>query len=499
MFIFMLLFPTLWDIINVYNKGAVSMNNNMPNNNGNNNGLNPVSLGSVNNGNVGDIPPVPPVESLNGTDVTPVQPVQAPVNPVPPVEPVSSVPPVNNTIPVTPTVGSVPPVQPVESEVNNIPPVNSVPPVEPVNPIPPVEPVSTIPPVEPITPVGSVGYDIPQAMDQFNTTPVFNEIGTVPPIPDNPIPTPVVNNPEPKPKKKMNKTLFVLIIVLLIAAVGVGVYIFLNVSNKTTTPNVVLKNVEIELGSEVSSNIEDYATFNGIASSSCTLDTSAISTDTLNQEYDFTIVCNGVTYTGKAKIVDTTAPIVEVKEVTVQVGTTVSPEDFIASCSDASECSYQFKNEATVNGYLTQAGTDNAVEIVVTDEAGNTANVTALLNVTVDEVPTVYLRCTLDNVSLVFGIIDGNFSGNVTRSTTFTLEESEYNNLKDTYLGSANITYEDITGTPSFDDSTLTLTVSEVLTKAELDSEEATTLPTQYGELRAYFAGKGYTVGREQP
>ena len=481
----MLLFPTLWDIINVYNKGAVSMNNNMPNNNGNNNGLNPVSLGSVNNGNVGDIPPVPPVESLNV--VPPVQSEQVPVSLVSSVEPVT---------PVAQPVSSVPPVQP---DVNTVSPVSPVPPVEPVNPVPPVEPVSPIPPVDSVTPVGPVSYDIPQAMDQFNTTPVFNEIGTVPPIPDNPIPTPVVNNPEPKPKKKMNKTLFVLIIVLLIAAVGVGVYIFLNVSNKTKTPNVVLKNVEIELGSEVSSNIDDYATFNGIASSSCSLNTNNISTDTVNQEYEFTITCNGVTYTGKAKIVDTIAPVVEVKEVTVQVGSTVSPEDFIASCNDASECSYQFKNEATVNGYLTQAGTDNAVEIVVTDEAGNTANVTALLNVTVDEVPTVYLRCTLDQVSLRFGIIDGNFSGNVTRDTSFTLDESEYNNLKDTYLGSANITYEGVTGTPSFDDSTFTLTVSEVLTKAELEGELGTTLPTVYGELRLYFVNQGYTVSPEQP
>ena len=485
MFIFMLLFPTLWDIINVYNKGAVSMNNNMPNNNGNNNGLNPVSLGSVNNGNVGDIPPVPPVESLNV--VPPVQPEQVPVSPVSPVETVT---------PVAQPVSSVPPVQP---DVNTVSPVSPVPPVEPVNPVPPVEPVSPIPPVDSVTPVGPVSYDIPQAMDQFNTTPVFNEIGTVPPIPDNPIPTPVVNNPEPKPKKKMNKTLFVLIIVLLIAAVGVGVYIFLNVSNKTKTSNVVLKNVEIELGSEVSSNIDDYATFNGIASSSCSLNTNNISTDTVNQEYEFTITCNGVTYTGKAKIVDTIAPVVEVKEVTVQVGSTVSPEDFIDNCDDASECSYQFKNEDTVKGYLTQAGTDNPVEIVVTDEAGNTANVTALLNVTVDEVPTVYLRCTLDQVSLRFGIIDGNFSGNVTRDTSFTLDESEYNNLKDTYLGSANITYEGVTGTPSFDDSTFTLTVREVLTKAELEGELGTTLPTVYGELRLYFFNQGYTVSPEQP
>ena len=482
----------------IYNKGAVSMNNNVPNNNGNDNGLNPVSLGSVDNGNVGNIPPVPPVESLNGPDVTLGQPVQEPVSPVPPVEPVNSVPLENNSVSVQPTVDPVSTGFPGGSDAS-IPSVNPVPPVEPVSSVSPVEPVSTIPPVEPVAPVQPVSYDVPQAMDGFNTTPVFNEIGTVPPISDNPIPTPNFNTPEPKPKKKVNKTLFVLIIVLLIAAVGVGVYIFLTVSNKTTTPNVVLKEVEIELGSEVSSDISDYATFNGIASSSCTLDTSDIDADTLNQEYDFTIVCNGVTYTGKARIVDTTAPVVEVKEVTVQVNGSVSPEDFIDNCDDASDCSYQFEDEETVNGYLTQVGENNSVEIIVTDEAGNTTTVTAMLNVVEDAVPSVYLRCTLDNVSLLFGIIDGNFSGNVTRSTSFTLDESEYNNLKDTYENSSNITYEGITGAPSFDDSTYTLTVSETLTKAELDQEEGTTLPTAYGELRAYFVGEGYTVGLEQP
>ena len=79
--------------------------------------------------------------------------------------------------------------------------------------------------------------------------------------------------------RKTNKLIFVIIIVLLIAAVGVGVYIFLNMSNKPASVSVTPKEVKIEVGSEVSTNILDYATFNGVNSANCSLDTSNI-TDT---------------------------------------------------------------------------------------------------------------------------------------------------------------------------------------------------------------------------
>ena len=242
------------------------MNNNMPNNNGNGNDLNAVSLGSIDTGNVNNIPPVPPVDSLNSTPVDNLNSgvnasVQQPVNPVAPVEPVT----------------------PVES-------------AQPMNPgvVPPIDAMSsgTIPPVEPVAPVEPVSYDIPQTIDQFNTTPVFNEIGTVPPIPNGLVQTPVMSPEEPKPKKKKNKLIFVIIIVLLIAAVGVGVYIFLNVSNKPAKIGVTPKEVEIEAGAEVSTNIEDYATFTGINSANCSLDTSNITyTSVVGAEYSFSITC----------------------------------------------------------------------------------------------------------------------------------------------------------------------------------------------------------------
>ena len=438
------------------------MNNNMPNNNNGNNSLNAVSLGSIDNGNVNNIPPVPPVDSLNQ------QPVDAPAN--------------NQVVNPVPSVDSVTPVNPV-------PPVDNVSPVQPVEA---VQPVDNIPVMEPVAPVS---YDVPETINNFNTTPVFNEIGTVPPITDGPVQAPVVNTPEPKPKKKMNKLIFVMIIVLLIAAVGVGVYIFLNMSNEPAQVSVVPTAVEIEAGSEVSTDINDYATFTGINSSNCSLDTASITdTSVVGAEYAFSITCGAAVYNGTATIVDTVAPVVVLKEVTVQVGGSISPEDFIDNCSDASECSYTFEDESTVNGYLSTAGNYH-VNIVVTDSSGNEVVAEGTLVVTEDEVPDLYLSCTMDNETVRLGITDSTFTGAAVRSYIFTFDDiNTYNTFKSANENSSEVTYENVTGTPTFDDANLTLTLTQNLTQAQISS-----LPTAYGDLRTYYDNLGYSCTLEQP
>ena len=524
------------------------MNNNMPNNNtnGNNNDLNAVSLGNIEMGNNNPIPPVPPVDTN-------------------PVEPVSTIPTVDasNVEPVSP-VSPVEPVAPAAQE-SSIPPVNPVPPVE-----------NTIPDVNAIPPVQPVNYDIPETINNFNPTPVFNEIGTVPPIPDTPIinQAPVNNTQVPEPKKKKgNKLIFVIIIVLLIAAVGVGVYIFLNVSNKPAPVSVTPKAVEIEAGSEVSTNIADYADFSGINSANCTLDTSSITdvnsvgseypftitcgastyngtativdttapvsvtpkaveieagsevstniadyadfsginsanctldtssitdVNSVGSEYPFTITCGASTYNGTATIVDTTAPVAVLSPVTVQVGGTVSAEDFVSSCNDVSGCSYSFANEETVKGYLNTAGNYH-VDINIKDGAGNQITSEGTLVVTTEEVAEVpdadmYLSCANAEETLRFGIVTSNFNGYATRSYEFTLSESEYNTFKSANENSSSVTYNNVTGAPTFDDDTHTLTITQVLS-----DDEVADLPTSYGELRSQYVGDGYTCTLEQP
>ena len=446
------------------------MNNNVPNNNtSGNNDLNAVSLGNIEMGNNNPIPPVPPVNN----------------NVVPPVEPINTIPTVDATTTNVEPTGTVEPVAPVLQE-SNIPPVDPIPPIN-VNPIPPVQPVS---------------YDIPEAINNFTPTPVFNEIGTVPPIPDTPIinQAPVNNNPGVEPKKKKgNKLIFVIIIVLLIAAVGVGVYIFLNISNKPTPVAVIPKAVKIEAGSEISTNIADYADFSGINSANCSLDTSSITdVNSVGAEYPFTITCGANTYNGTAKIVDTTAPVAVLSPVTVQVGGSVTAEDFVSSCNDASGCSYSFANEETVKGYLNTAGNYH-VDINISDEAGNQITSEGTLIVTNEEVVEVpdadmYLSCANDEETLRFGIVTSNFNGYATRSYEFTLSETEYNTFKSANENSNSVTYNNVTGVPTFDDDTYTVTITQVLSDSEVSG-----LPTTYGELRSRYVGNGYTCTLEQP
>lgn len=454
------------------------MNNSVPNNNENNNDLNAVSLGSIDNLNGNSIPPVSPVnnarDSLNDVNLNGNEELNN-----------------NSTLQAQDTNTN------VFSQTENVQPVSPVPPIEPVNSVNTT--TNSIPDVNAIPPVQPVSYDIPETINNFNTTSVFNEIGTVPPIPDGPIQTPVINSNEPKKSKKVNKLIFVIIIVLLIAAIGVGVYIFLNVSNRPASVNVTLKDVEIEVGGNVSTDINDYATFKGVNSASCSLDTSNITdTNAVDATYTFNITCGAKTYSGNVKIVDKTAPLVVLKEVTAQVNGEIKPEDFIDSCTDVSECTYEFSDTSKVNGYLGAAGNYH-IDIIVKDKVGNETKVTGTLIVTEEEVPDLYLTCTANNEKIKMGLTSSVITGSIYRSYSFTLSESEYKDFKTKNDGKNEVTYQNVTGVPSFDDNSFTLTITQKLSKDNLEQEKGSTLPESYGELRQYFTSLGYTCALEQP
>ena len=145
-------------------------------------------------------------------------------------------------------------------------------------------------------------------------------------------------------------------------------------SNKPASISVTPKEVEIEVGSEVSTNIDDYATFTGINSANCSLDTSNITdTSVLGNEYTFSVTCGANTYNGTATIVDTTAPSAVPRDVTVQLNGEVSPQDFVSSCTDATDCAYAFSDPEAVNEYLAATG-EYSVDIIVTGDIANLYN-----------------------------------------------------------------------------------------------------------------------------
>ncbi len=443
------------------------------NNNENNEGLNSISLGSVdNNGGQPNVPlnpeiPVnPPMDSMN-MDSLDSEPISVP----------------NNMNPVeTPQVVPTPMVDNNITNPNPIP--DAVQPIPDVNAIPPVEPVS---------------YDVPQPMNDINTTPFMNEIGTVPPIPDAPINNGSIPDEPVQPKKKsgMPKILFVLIIVLALAAVGVGVYILLGMSRKSVS--IVTKPVEIEVNAEVSKDIKDYATFSGIDSNKCSLDTSAITdTSEIGKEYSFIITCNDVRYTGKATIVDSVAPEATTKDLSVGLNENVAASDFIdGDCEDATECTYLFEDEEKVKEYLTKEGKYTDIVIVIRDEAGNETKKTVTLEVSVASA-SLYLNCQKSvngyTEETKLGLNNQNlFNKTGIRKYTFKLNSDTYNSLKNSSVGQSMITYQNITGEPTFNDTDMTLTISKNMTYEDLSSEANGTIPESYADLRNFYMNMGYS------
>lgn len=427
------------------------------NNENNNEGLNAVSLGSVDSSN----------QNLN-----------VPINDIPPVTPIPEEP--------MEVLDDVPSVTP--EVLNNDVIVD--------NPAQAQPDINTIPEVPPLEPVAPVNYDIPEVIDN---APVFNDIGTVPPISDIPIVNNIAEPAEPiKPKKKgMNKTLFVVLIILALCLVGGGVYVLLNKTNK---PPVQTKIVKIEAGSSVSTDINDYAIFNNIDSSVCNFDTSEITdTKTIGAKYKFRITCGDKSYWGSATIVDTTKPDVTLKEVNASVNGEITAEDFIAECKDFSKCNYAFKDEAKLKEYLSTPSSYH-VPIIVKDESGNEIEVTGTLIVNENSVSIMSLKCSKINdsyeelIKLGLNEEDNTFNKLTKKEYTFKFDsKDEYEKLRDENKDKSEITYSEVTGAPSFDDEDLTLTLTKKISYSDLVTEVGSEIPTSYGELKQFFDSKEYT------
>lgn len=357
-----------------------------------------------------------------------------------------------------------------------------------IEPVAPIESIDTLDDSSTNVPeyVDNNGYDIPEPIN-VNPTPNFDSIGTVPPVVES-HDTPNNN----APKKKTNKTIILMIVVLVIAAVGVGVYIMLNMANRKTAPTVTLKDVKIEVNSEVSTLISDYAN----NATNCSLDVTAIKdTSKVGTVSEFIVTCNGVEYKGKATIVDSKAPVVEVNDVTVAINGEVKPEDFIKSCDDATECTYKFKEEDKVIENLKVAG-EYQTTIIVSDEANNSTEVTAKLIVKDGPVAVMTLKCSKrnDNYKLIYTLgfsADGNLIDEATKSYEFSFDEAAYKKLKEESGNVDTITYSNISGKPDFNDDNKTLTISVDI--SNINTEMKTTLSKSYQEVRAYFVRQGYS------
>lgn len=101
--------------------------------------------------------------------------------------------------------------------------------------------------------------------------------------------------------------------------------------------------------------------------------------------YQVTLLCDGYAFERTLDVVDTTAPVAQTRNVSFFIEPEPQPADFVTGIQDVSDVEVAFKTapDLTVSG-------DQAVDLILTDAYGNTAEVSAVLTVFLDtQVPVI--------------------------------------------------------------------------------------------------------------
>lgn len=373
--------------------------------------------------------------------------------------------------------------------------------------------------IKPISPVESLEDTIiKQENMPINAENLNRDMGNINPIlPPNdfasvPVPPEQNNNNKKKKKKERepkeganvsSKALIVILLIILVAAIGFGVYYFLNILKTKAEPiTIVTNDLNLELGSFLSQNIDNYATITGYQKENCTLDLNNIDMSKVST-YKYKVICGNTESEGTVIVNDTTKPQVTTTDITLAPNATLNAADFIEKCVDASKCNYSFATD--VEGLTSKVG-EYDVEILVSDEYNNTTTATAKLIIS-RNAPVKYLTCVakeqvLEDISASFintykiGIDAKDTFVNATRKADFIFKDTaSYESFANSY--DKNVGIHEIVGTESFIPTENKISIKLERTLAEIsfdiNGNNNRTISNNATIIRAWLSGLDYT------
>ncbi len=300
-------------------------------------------------------------------------------------------------------------------------------------------------------------------------------------------------------KKPMNKILFIVLIVVLLAAIAYGVYYYLSLGKSHSKINVTVNNMEFLINSTLPTDITSYATITGTDPKNCNLVTNTVDV-TKEGTYEYSVKCNDQVFKGNITIINNLLPSATPKEVVTSVNSTneYTAADFIEENSCTMEnCTYEFAEDYEFAKLVTATG-NREIRIKVKD-GGEKENVITSNLIVLAQPIRLYLSCSNDIMTDFIAMGANETSGNgyifidyAYRNYIYKIDTLEnYNDI----VGDkpAEFTYDGITGITTYDDSNLTFTIKNTLTKDMLNSEAEGEFPVNYAEVAAYYANKGYT------
>ena len=169
------------------------------------------------------------------------------------------------------------------------------------------------------------------------------------------------------------------LIILFIIGLGVGAVLFYKHEN-----TLILKNLKIEVGTELSTDVKDYLRSGEKYAYKYKLYIDNVDTSKVG-EYSYKVKYNKNIKTGTINVVDTKKPEVLLDDnVTIGTKEEFNPNIFVLKCTDASlPCTVSLKNKKDSEKIKTP-GVYN-IDIIISDAAGNTKEETVKLTVSEDE------------------------------------------------------------------------------------------------------------------
>ena len=144
-------------------------------------------------------------------------------------------------------------------------------------------------------------------------------------------------------ESKMSSKTKAIILLVIILALALGIIILFKKNNFG-----VKKNITLEVGEKISTNVRDYITNNPLNDRDYKLNIDNVPYDgdnklTLVGEYTYRVTFKDTIKEGKIIVKDTKAPEVTTVDVTGGINDDIKPADFIAICNDYSvPCTYEF-------------------------------------------------------------------------------------------------------------------------------------------------------------
>jgi hypothetical protein len=148
----------------------------------------------------------------------------------------------------------------------------------------------------------------------------------------------------------MRKVLGILML-MVCATLFIGLYNYVK-NAKKEEKTFTVKNLDFELGNFFDTNVSDFVVEKLDNYDEVNLDLSVAKSESENftkvGEYTFSVSYKDKEYNGKINIKDSIAPSLKLKSQVIKYGEKINIDSFIESCTDLSECKYEFENAEQV-------------------------------------------------------------------------------------------------------------------------------------------------------